>query len=61
MSHTETMDQINYVGGVFGKLSVGVLGMRMGAPESAWGHSGTKKHIIIDPEPPNMMVVSIVH
>ena len=59
MSHTETMDQINYVGGVFG--GVVILGMRMGAPESAWGHSGTKKHIIIDPEPPNMMVVSIVN
>ena len=59
MSHTETMDQINCIGGVFGR--VGVLGMRMGAPESAWDHSGTKKHIIIDPEPPNMMEVSIVH
>ena len=58
MSHTETMDQINYVGGVFG--GVGVSGMRMGAPESAWDHSGTKKHITVYPEPPNMMVVSIV-
>ena len=52
MDPTETVDQIKYVGGFCGGERVS--GKCMGALESACGHFGSRKEIIIDPEAPNM-------
>ncbi len=52
-TETETVDQINYDGGVFG--GAGVLGKCMGVPESVWGPTEVRKHTVIDSEPRNMM------